>query len=209
MVALTHLGLEDDIDLARDVTGIDAIVSAILSASSIRLASRLIRSSASSKPNTGCMRFTVTPGHGSGTRICDCWRWRLGLSGSVLPIRIMIRQRGSSAPDVYHLRPLITYSSPSRRISVSMLVASDDATSISVMPNADRVQIDQMESQRLIARVDQNIARMQIVVIDARAMQFRTQTGKRLGESQANEFGFSVWAVFQFIDKLIERDGLG
>jgi hypothetical protein len=38
------------------------------------------------------------------------------------------------APEVHHLRPLITYESPSRSMRHSMLVASDEATSGSVMP---------------------------------------------------------------------------
>ena len=42
-------------------------------------------------------------------------------------------------PLVHHLRPWMTYSSPSRTIEVAMLVASEDATSGSVMANADRI----------------------------------------------------------------------
>jgi DNA-binding transcriptional LysR family regulator len=38
----------------------------------------------------------------------------VGLSGSVLPMKMKTLQRGSLAPDDHHLRPLITYSSPSR-----------------------------------------------------------------------------------------------
>ena len=66
----------------------------------------------------------LTPGVSIGTRIIDCWRWRSGLSGSVLPMKMQILQRGSVAPVVYHLCPLMTYSSPSRTIELSMLVAS-------------------------------------------------------------------------------------
>ena len=40
-----------------------------------------------------------------------------GPSGSVLPITIRIRQCGCSAPEIHHLRPLSTYSSPSRSIA--------------------------------------------------------------------------------------------
>ena len=54
-------------------------------------------------------------------------------------MRIRILQRGSWIPEVNHLRPLMTYWSPSRRISVSMLVASDDATAGSVIANAERI----------------------------------------------------------------------
>ena len=40
---------------------------------------------------------------------------------------------------VHHLRPEMTYSSPSRRMDVSMLPASDDATPGSVMLKAERI----------------------------------------------------------------------
>ena len=49
------------------------------------------------------------------------------------------RSRGLIAPDDHHLRPLMTYSSPSRVIRVAMLVASEEATSGSVMQNAERI----------------------------------------------------------------------
>ena len=48
-----------------------------------------------------------TPGVSSGTRIIDC-RWCGGASGSVWPMTIAILQRGSIAPEVHHLRPLMT-----------------------------------------------------------------------------------------------------
>ena len=48
-------------------------------------------------------------------------------------------QRGLPAPELNHLRPLMTYSSPSRRIEHWMLVASDEATAGSVIRNADRI----------------------------------------------------------------------
>ena len=82
----------------------------------------------------------VTPGVFMGTRIIDCWRWRLGWSGSVLPMKIRISQRGSGAPEVHHLRPLITYSSPSRSTRASMFVASDEATAGSVIAKAERMR---------------------------------------------------------------------
>ena len=52
-------------------------------------------------------RWTVTPGVSIATRTIDCWRW-VSAAGSVLPIRIKISQRGSSAPVVHHLRPVMT-----------------------------------------------------------------------------------------------------
>ena len=60
-------------------------------------------------------------------------------SGSVLPITMRIAQSGFIAPEMYHLRPVMTYSSPSRSIRVVMLVASEDATSGSVIANAERI----------------------------------------------------------------------
>ena len=67
-----------------------------------------------------------------------CWRWR-GPSVVVLPITIMIRALGWNAFDVHHLRPLSTYSSPSRSIERLMFVASELATSGSVIPNEERI----------------------------------------------------------------------
>ena len=46
---------------------------------------------------------------------------------------------GRMAPDDHHLRPLITYSSPSRTIEVSILVASEEATAGSVIKKAERI----------------------------------------------------------------------
>lgn len=67
-----------------------------------------------------------------------CWRC-LGASGFVLPMTTKILQPGFIAPEMNHLRPLMTYSSPSRVIEVEMLVASEEATSGSVIANAERI----------------------------------------------------------------------
>src|SRR5215469_11313460 len=83
-------------------------------------------------------RLMLIPGVSLGTRICDCCRCRSAF-GSLLPITMKISQRGSMAPDDHHLRPLITYRSPSRVMLVEMLVASEDATAGSVMQNADLI----------------------------------------------------------------------
>ncbi len=83
-------------------------------------------------------RSTLTPGVSRGTRIIDCWRCR-SASGSVLPITMKISAAGLIAPVIHHLRPLTTYSSPSRRIVVEMFVASEEATSGSVIAKADRI----------------------------------------------------------------------
>jgi len=61
-------------------------------------------------------------------------------SGRDTPITITKAQSGWAPPVMYHLRPLTTQSSPSRRRLVAMLVASDEATSGSVMPKAERVR---------------------------------------------------------------------
>src|SRR5437588_508319 len=63
------------------------------------------------------------PGVSLGTSTIDCWRC-LSPSGAVLPITISSRQMGSIAPDDHHLRPLITYSSPSRSIRRALPGAS-------------------------------------------------------------------------------------
>ena len=74
-----------------------------------------------------------------GTSTIDCWRWD-GASRSVLPITMKIAHRSSALPEIHHFVPEITYSSPSRRIVVCTLVASDDATSGSVMAKPDRMR---------------------------------------------------------------------
>ena len=82
--------------------------------------------------------MTITPGVSRGTRIMDCCRCR-SADGSVLPITMKISACGFIAPVIHHLRPLMTYSSPSRSMRVAMLVASEEATSGSVIANADRI----------------------------------------------------------------------
>src|SRR5687767_4670537 len=74
-----------------------------------------------------------------GTSTIDCCEWRDGLSGSVLPMKMKTLQRGSIAPLDHHLRPLMTYSSPSRTIELWMLVASDEATAGSVIAKHERI----------------------------------------------------------------------
>ena len=74
-----------------------------------------------------CRGAISTPGVSRGTRIIDCWRCR-SADGSVLPMTMKIVAFGFIAPVIHHLRPLMTYSSPSRSIRVAMLVASEEAT---------------------------------------------------------------------------------
>ena len=62
--------------------------------------------------------------------------WRLyfsGLLGWVVPKMTYSSQRGSPAPEIHHLEPLRMYSLPDFRMSRLMLVASEEATSGSVM----------------------------------------------------------------------------
>ena len=54
-------------------------------------------------------------------------------------MKIKIAQFGCVALVEYHLRPLITYSAPSRTIELSIFVASLDATAGSVMENVERI----------------------------------------------------------------------
>src|SRR5262245_35727302 len=84
------------------------------------------------------MRLMVTPGVSIGTRIMDCCRC-FGADGSVLPMKMAILHRGSPAPDVHHLWPLMTYQSPSRMMRDWILVASEEATSGSVMAKQERI----------------------------------------------------------------------
>ena len=56
-----------------------------------------------------------------------------------MPITMNTLQLGCIAPVIHHLRPFSTYSSPSRSMLMAMLVASLDATSGSVMANAERI----------------------------------------------------------------------
>jgi hypothetical protein len=70
--------------------------------------------------------------------IIDCC-WCFAASGSVLPMKIDTVQRSRPAPEVHHFRPLMTYSSPSRTIEDWMFVASELATSGSVIEKHERI----------------------------------------------------------------------
>ena len=54
-------------------------------------------------------------------------------------MKIRIWQSRSPIPEIHHLRPLMTYSSPSRTIELWMFVASDEATAGSVMTKDERI----------------------------------------------------------------------
>src|SRR4051812_27261090 len=54
-------------------------------------------------------------------------------------MKMAILHRGSPAPVVHHLVPLITYESPSRAMLDRIFVASDDATPGSVMAKQERI----------------------------------------------------------------------
>src|ERR1700721_4219433 len=84
------------------------------------------------------MRTILTPGVSIGTRIIDCCLGR-GAEWSLLPIKIAILQRGSPAPEDHHFRPLMIYASPSWMMLACILVASEEATSGSVMAKQDRI----------------------------------------------------------------------
>ena len=89
-------------------------------------------------------------------------------------------QRGLPAPDVNHLRPLITYSSPSRAIEVRMLVASDDATSGSVIANADRISPSSSGlSHRSCCAGEPNSARISMLPVSG-AAQFMDSGARKL-----------------------------
>src|SRR5947199_9248358 len=89
-------------------------------------------------------RLTVKPGVSLGTSTILCCLYLSALLGSVLPMTIKILQRSRAAPEIHHLRPFKTYSSPSRWMENWMLVASELATSGSVMAKAERIRGSQI-----------------------------------------------------------------
>src|SRR5271166_787337 len=84
------------------------------------------------------MRSILMPGRSRGIKIIDCCLC-FGAVGSVLPMKIEILHLGSPPPDDHHLLPFTTYSSPSRTMLASMLVASDEATALSVIEKQERI----------------------------------------------------------------------
>jgi len=69
----------------------------------------------------------------------ECWPWRPASGLGVSAMKMPILQRGSPTPDDHHFLPLSTISSPSTTAVAAMLVASDEATSGSVMKNTERI----------------------------------------------------------------------
>lgn len=67
-------------------------------------------------------RTSWTPGVSLGTMTIDCC-WCLVAEVSLLPMTRWTLLRGSPAPEIHHLWPLMTISLPSMRIEVWMLVA--------------------------------------------------------------------------------------
>ena len=85
------------------------------------------------------IRSTFTPGVSRGTSTIEC-RWWRSASGSVSPMKTRILQSGLPTPVDHHLRPLMTISSPSTTAVAAMLVASEEATSGSVIVKAERIR---------------------------------------------------------------------
>src|SRR5699024_12635324 len=68
------------------------------------------------------------------------WRpCRLSERASLSPSTMATRELGWLSQLINHLRPLVTYSSPSRRMLVCILVASEEATSGSLMAKHERI----------------------------------------------------------------------
>ena len=84
------------------------------------------------------IRSTFTPGASRGTSTI-VWRECRSASGLVRPMKTRILHSGLPMPVENHLRPLMTTSSPSTTAVASMLVASEEATSGSVMQKALRI----------------------------------------------------------------------
>ena len=96
-------------------------------------------SGSSAYPIVVSNRSIFTPGVSRGTSTI-VWRWWRSASGSVSPMKTKILQSGWPTPVDHHLRPLMTTSSPSTTAVAAMLVASELATSGSVMVNAERIR---------------------------------------------------------------------
>lgn len=77
-----------------------------------------------------------------------CWRYLSEFSGSLFPRTRWRAQRGSPAPLMYHLWPLMTISFPSWRMVVRMFVASEDATATSVSLRSVRCDEEHTEALR-------------------------------------------------------------
>mmetsp|Transcript_65828 Transcript_65828/g.152959 ORF Transcript_65828/g.152959 Transcript_65828/m.152959 type:complete len:211 (+) Transcript_65828:704-1336(+) len=103
-----------------------------------RTFSKMISAWSSAWPKTDNARRIRTPGASFGTRIMDCCWW-MGPLKLVLPSRMKILHSGRIAPEIHHLWPLTTYSSPSASMRVQMFVASLEATPGSVMAYAERI----------------------------------------------------------------------
>mmetsp|Transcript_121358 Transcript_121358/g.377302 ORF Transcript_121358/g.377302 Transcript_121358/m.377302 type:complete len:298 (+) Transcript_121358:448-1341(+) len=103
-----------------------------------RTLSKTISAWSCSSPKTARGRRIFTPGASRGTRIMDCWLCR-GPVKLVLPSSTKTLHSGRMAPEIHHLWPLMTYSSPSASMRVQMFVASLEATPGSVMAYAERI----------------------------------------------------------------------
>ena len=101
-------------------------------------------------PITESIRSTLTPGVSRGTSTIVCRACR-SASGSVSPMKTKILQSGWPTPVDHHLRPLMTTSSPSTTAVAAMLVASEEATSGSVIVNALRIRASQQRLEPLRA----------------------------------------------------------
>mmetsp|Transcript_25164 Transcript_25164/g.100161 ORF Transcript_25164/g.100161 Transcript_25164/m.100161 type:complete len:358 (+) Transcript_25164:526-1599(+) len=97
---------------------------------------------ASSKPRTRSGRSTRTRSIGTRTiewRSCGAASSRT-VAPTARPMKMATAQRGSSAPEVHHLRPETTRCpSPSSRTVASRFVGSDDATPGSVIAKHERI----------------------------------------------------------------------
>src|ERR1044071_6987767 len=106
-----------------------------------------------------------TPGASLGTRTMLCRRWR-SASGSVTPITMSSSQRGDIAPDVHHLRPVMTYASPSRSMRVAMFVAAGHRNR-----RADRAVQERLEPARLLLRRAEQGQQLHVAGVRCRAVE--------------------------------------
>ena len=97
---------------------------------------------ASSWPNTVIGRTTCAPAASIGTSTMHCCRCT-GAEASFFPIKMQMAQRASHAPEIQTLRPVTTYSSPSRLTEPAACHATWAPQAAHVFPRVMRCQHNQ------------------------------------------------------------------
>ena len=128
-----------------------------------------------------------------------CRRCR-SASGSVSPMKTRILQSGWPTPVDHHLRPLITTSSPSTTAVAAMLVASEEATSGSVIVNAERIRPSSSGSSHSLAlrrrcRTEQHLHVAGVGGVAVEDQWRDRRTAHQLGDGRVVDVGQPLAAV--------------